>query len=148
MYTRLSFLALYGVWKTQIEYHPYVLTHLAPLLALQEKHGIVSQSYGTLTPTLRHPTGGPLKPILERIAARVSTVAGTRLDASAVLLLWARAQGVVVVTASGNADRIRGLGALAALPEGLLTPAEVEEISAVGKTVHFRFYVSFCLNRT
>ena len=61
---------------------------------------------------------GPLKLILDRIAARVSTrrpasraVAGTALDASSVLLLWVRVQGVVVVTVSSNADRIRRQGA-------------------------------------
>ncbi|KAF5322036.1 hypothetical protein D9619_002220 [Psilocybe cf. subviscida] len=55
----------------QLEYHPYTLAHLEPVLDLQKKHGIVTESYGTLSPTLRHPTGGPLKPVLERIAERI-----------------------------------------------------------------------------
>lgn len=128
----------------QIEYHPYTLAHLEPVLAFQEKHGIVTESYGTLTPTLRHPTGGPIKPVLERIAGRLNAAdsQGLKLDASAVLLLWARAEGVVVVTASGSPERIAWLGKIAALPEGLLTREEVEEIERVGKGVHFRHYVS------
>jgi diketogulonate reductase-like aldo/keto reductase len=124
----------------QLEYHPYTLAHLEPVLELQKKHGIVTESYGTLTPTLRHPTGGPLKPVLERIAKRISSVVGKPLDANVVLLLWARAQGVVVVTASGNPDRIKALGEIATLPGDLLKQDEVDEITTVGKTIHYRHY--------
>lgn len=110
------------------------------MLALQKEHGIVTESYGPLTPLLRHPTGGPLKPVLTRIAARISEAVGKPLDPTVVLLLWTRAQGVVAVTASGTPARIQALGEIAALPD-LLTAAEVEEITRVGKTVHFRHYV-------
>jgi len=89
---------------------------------------------------IRHPTGGPLKPVLERIAGRISKVVGKELDASIVLLLWTRAQGVVVVTSSGNPDRIKALGEIATLPD-LLEKDEIEEITRVGKTIHYRFYV-------
>lgn len=57
-------------------------------------------------------------------------------------MLWGRAQGVVVVTASGNSERIRKLGEVATLPD-VLTPEEIEEITTVGKTIHYRFYVCF-----
>jgi len=123
----------------QLEFHPYALAHLQPVLDLQAKHGILTASYGTLTPTLRHPTGGPLKPVLERIAERISKVVGKKLDANIVLLLWTRAQGVVVVTASGTPQRIQGLGEIATLPD-LLEKEEVEEITRVGKTIHYKFY--------
>jgi len=123
----------------QIEYHPYVLSHLEPLLALQAEHGIIIESFGPLTPILRHSSGGPLKPILERIAARLTTFTGKNVDLATVLLLWTRAQGVVAVTASGNSGRIKGLAAVSKLPD-LLEQSEIDEITRVGKTVHFRHY--------
>jgi diketogulonate reductase-like aldo/keto reductase len=123
-----------------VEYHPYVLTHLEPLLALQAKHGITVEAYGPLTPILRHSTGGPLKPVLERISSRLTKSTGKNVDLAAVLLLWTRSQGAVAVTASGNADRIKGLAEVAKLPD-LLEQSEIDEITRVGKTVHFRHYV-------
>ncbi|KAF4620350.1 hypothetical protein D9613_001201 [Agrocybe pediades] len=131
--------AKYKPVVNQLEYHPYTLAHLEPVLELQKKHGIVTESYGALGPTLRHPTGGPLKPVLKRISERISQVVGKKLDENVVLLLWTRATGVVAVTASGNPDRIKGLGEVATLPD-LLTPEEVDEITRVGKTIHFRHY--------
>lgn len=111
------------------------------MLELQAKHGILTESYGGLTPILRHPTGGPLKPILERIALRLTQKYGEDIDQAAVLLLWLKAQRAVAVTASGNPERI---GKLAKLyqSEWELDPEEVEEISRVGKTIHYRHYVS------
>ncbi|KAF9477115.1 conjugated polyketone reductase C1 [Pholiota conissans] len=131
--------AKYKPVVNQIEYHPYVLTHLEPLLALHKQHGILTQSFGALTPLLRHPTGGPLKPILERIAARIAQDTGKPIDAAIVLLLWTRAQGVCVVTASGNPERIKRLGEVAVMPD-LLTEDEVDEISRVGRGIQFRYY--------
>ncbi|KAH9478295.1 NAD/NADP-dependent indole-3-acetaldehyde reductase [Psilocybe cubensis] len=133
--------ARYTPVVNQIEYHPYTLAHLQPLLDLHARHGIVTASYGTLTPLLRHPSGGgPLAPILQRIASRLSDALGKQVEKSTVLMLWARARGVVVVTASGNAERVKKLGEIASLPPGLLTEKEVEEITRVGRGVHFRYY--------
>ncbi|KAF8161649.1 conjugated polyketone reductase C1 [Crassisporium funariophilum] len=131
--------AKYKPVVNQLEYHPYTLAHLEPVLALHAKHGIVTASYGALTPVIRHPTGGPLKPVLERIAQRISKAAGKKLDSSIVLLLWTRAQGVVAVTTSANPDRIKALGEIATLPN-LLEQSEIDEITNVGKSIHYRFY--------
>lgn len=124
----------------QIEYHPYLLTHLAPVLAIQKAHGIITEAYGPLSPLLRHPTGGPLKPILTRIAERVSRDTGKKVDEAGVLLLWTRGTGVVAVSASGNPERIKQLAVVDTLPD--LQPAELIEISQVGAKVHYRAYVS------
>jgi diketogulonate reductase-like aldo/keto reductase len=78
--------------------------------------------------------------VLKRIAGRITKVVGKKLDSNVVLLLWTRAQGVVVVTASGNPDRIKALGEIATLPD-LLERDEIEEITRVGKTIHYRYYV-------
>jgi len=126
----------------QLEYHPYLLAHLEPVLAIQEKHGIITESFGPLTPLIRHPTGGPLKPVLTKIAKRISDANPNLpipIDEIAVLLLWTRAMGVITVTASGNEGHIKRLADISFLPD-LLTEAEVEEIINVGKTVHFRNY--------
>ncbi|KAF8161648.1 conjugated polyketone reductase C1 [Crassisporium funariophilum] len=136
--------AKYKPVVNQLEYHPYTLAHLELVLALQAKHGIVTESYGALTPVVRHPTGGPLKPVLERIAQRISKITGKEIDSSIVLLLWVRAQGVVAVTTSANPDRINSLGEIATLPN-LLEQSEVDEITTVGKSIHYRYYVRLLL---
>nr|ODN98719.1 aldose reductase [Cryptococcus depauperatus CBS 7855] len=122
----------------QLEYHPYVLAHLEPLLKLQAEHQIVTEAYGPLTPILRHPDGGPLKPILERIAERLSKEAGKPLDSIDVLLRWTMQNGVVAVTTSKTPERIQKLADVDGLPD--LTKDELEEITRVGKTRHFRHY--------
>ncbi|CAD6584590.1 MAG: hypothetical protein CYPHOPRED_002758, partial [Cyphobasidiales sp. Tagirdzhanova-0007] len=124
----------------QLEFHPFVLKHLEPVLAIQEKHGIVTESYGPLTPTLRSPSnGGALKPILEKIATRISKSSGQKLDENVVLLLWCKAKNVVAVTASGDGERIKGLAHTAQLTESL-TKEEVAEIDEIGLHYHFRHY--------
>ncbi|GAA6034564.1 hypothetical protein JCM8097_005399 [Rhodosporidiobolus ruineniae] len=121
----------------QIEYHPYVLSHLDPVLAIHEKHGIVTEAYGPLSPILRL-GGGPIKPILERIAQRLSSETGKEVDTAQALLLWTRAKGVVAVTASGNPGRVQKLHDVELLPD--LKPEEVEEVEKVGRQFYGRFY--------
>lgn len=115
------------------------LTHLQPVLDIQARHGILIEAYGPLSPLLRHPTGGPIKPILTRIAQRLSAEMSEEIDAAMVLLLWTRAKGVVAVTASGNEGRIRKMKRTMELPD--LREEEVREIEEAGKRVHFRAYV-------
>ncbi|KAI5476567.1 conjugated polyketone reductase C1 [Pseudohyphozyma bogoriensis] len=122
----------------QIEYHPYLLTQLSSLLSTHAEHSIVTAAYGPLSPLLRHKTGGPIKPILERIAEKLSKETGKDVDATSVLLLWTRAMGVVAVTASGKEGNIKKLAQVQYLPD--LSKAEVDEISEAGKKVHYRFY--------
>ncbi|ODN84496.1 hypothetical protein, variant 1 [Cryptococcus amylolentus CBS 6039] len=122
----------------ELEYHPYVLTHLAPILKIGKEHNIITESYGALTPILRHPTGGPLKPVLERIAQRLSKDTGKELDSTAVLILWTIQKGVIAVTTSKTDKRIESLVAIDDLPD--LTAEEVKEIEEVGSKVHFRHY--------
>ncbi|WRT63947.1 uncharacterized protein IL334_000874 [Kwoniella shivajii] len=122
----------------QLEYHPYVLSHLQPVLELGEKHGIVTESYGLLTPLLRHPTGGPIKPILERVAARLSKETGKDIDVATALLLWCLQKNVVAVTSSKNPVNLRKQVEAESLPP--LMDEEVKEIDEAGKKVHFRHY--------
>ncbi|WVR05864.1 hypothetical protein IAU60_002890 [Kwoniella sp. DSM 27419] len=122
----------------QLEFHPYVLTHLQPVLDIQAKHGIKVQSFGPLTPLLRHKSGGPIKPILERIAARLQKETGKPVDIANVLQLWTIQWGAVAITTSKNPDNIKKLGEVDSLPD--LTQEEIKEIEEAGKKVHFRHY--------
>lgn len=122
-----------------MEYHPYVLAQLDLLQPLHQKHNILFQAYGPLVPLIRHPDGGPIKPILERIAQRLTKETGKEVDTTAALLLWNLSTGVPVVTTSGNPDRIQKLAELDTLPD--LLPEEVEEINKAGRSVHYRYYV-------
>ncbi|ORX36957.1 NADP-dependent oxidoreductase domain-containing protein [Kockovaella imperatae] len=120
----------------QIECHPYVLAHIQPVLDIQTKHGIVTQSYAALTPVHSHPTGGPLKPILTKLAEKLSKESGVEIDAAGVLILWTVCKGFVCVTSSGNEERIRNMAATEKVRD--LTKEEIEEIDRVGQKVHFR----------
>ncbi|KAM0747023.1 conjugated polyketone reductase C1 [Meredithblackwellia eburnea MCA 4105] len=132
--------AKYKPTVNQMEFHPLVLSHIEPLLKLQAEHGIITTAYGPLSPILRHPSkGGPLKPVLERIAQRL----GNGFDSSHVILLWIRAMGVGLITTSANEERIKKFADLQTLLKdqlGTLTREEVDEITRIGKEVYFRFY--------
>jgi diketogulonate reductase-like aldo/keto reductase len=120
-----------------MEYHPYLLTHTQPVMDIHKKHNIVTQAYGPLSPVLRHP-GGPLKPVLAKIAKRLNT------DEANVLLKWTVQNGVVAITTSSNAERIAKMAKVDELED--LTKEELEEIDKVGRGIHFRSYaVSLCL---
>jgi diketogulonate reductase-like aldo/keto reductase len=123
----------------ELEYHPYVLAHLDPILKIQEQHNIVTEAYGPLTPILRHPSGGPLKPILARIAKRLGTSpSGVKVDEGTVLLLWTMAKGVVAVTASTKVENLKKMSEIQTW--GDLTAEEIKEIEEAGRKVHFRGY--------
>lgn len=81
----------------QIEFHPYVYKDVLPTLELQKQHGIVTESYGGLSPIFRF-KGGPLDPVLESIAKRLSAEMGKPFSEAQVLSLWQREKGVVIVT--------------------------------------------------
>jgi diketogulonate reductase-like aldo/keto reductase len=119
-----------------MEFHPYLLAHTQPVMDIHEKHQIVTQAYGPLSPILRHP-GGPLKPILVKIAERLGT------DEANVLLKWTIQKGVVAITTSSNEGRIQKMAGVGNLED--LTDEEMEEIDRVGRGIHFRSYaVSLC----
>ncbi|KAK4701274.1 hypothetical protein P7C70_g4962, partial [Phenoliferia sp. Uapishka_3] len=83
---------------SQILLHPYVWARQAPLVAYHQAHGIVTESYSSLTP-VTHP-GGPLDGPLKRISeAHGATPA-------AVLFAWCRVKGAVIVTTSRSKERL------------------------------------------
>jgi diketogulonate reductase-like aldo/keto reductase len=116
------------------------MVHVAPLITLHAQHGIVTQAYASLAPTTRHPTGGPLKPVLERIASDLAAETGVQVDASGVLLLWIMTREGVCITSSSSEERIVKMAALERVRD--LTDAEMGEIDRAGSRVHFRAWVS------
>ncbi|KAI0636984.1 Aldo/keto reductase [Trametes polyzona] len=123
----------------QIEYHPYVYKASQPVLELQKKHNIVTESYGGLTPIVRH-KGGPVDPVLSSIRERLEKDTGKKVTEGQVLGLWLRAQGVVEITTSTKEERVKEYVATQSLPD--LTPEEVQAINEAGSKVHHRTFVS------
>jgi len=121
----------------QILFHPYVLESQAPIVEFGNKNGIVSEAYSVLIPITRQP-GGPVDtPVQE--AAR-------RLDAQSeqVLLAWAKAKGVVVVTSSTKKERLEGY---LAAGDFELTDDEIAAIDAAGIIGARRFWARTFLRR-
>jgi diketogulonate reductase-like aldo/keto reductase len=115
------------------------MTHVQPVIDLQSKYKIVTQAYASLAPTTRHPTGGPLKPILFKLAANLTKESGVEVDESGVLLLWIMAKGGVCITSSGNEERIQKMADLEKVRD--LKQEEVAAIDEAGEKVHFRQWV-------
>ncbi|OBZ78216.1 NADPH-dependent conjugated polyketone reductase C1 [Grifola frondosa] len=106
----------------QIFFHPYILAGQAPIVEFGNQNGIVSEAYSVLTP-LTHQPGGPVDAPVNAIASRLN------VKAEQVLLAWAKAKGVVVVTSSTRKDRLEGYLAAGDLE---LTEADIAAIDAAG----------------
>ncbi|CCM00766.1 uncharacterized protein FIBRA_02807 [Fibroporia radiculosa] len=85
----------------QILFHPYVLSRQGPIVAFGALHGIVSEAYSVLIP-VTHKPGGPVDAPVQSIAQRLGA------EPEQVLLAWAKAKGVVVVTSSSKKERLEG----------------------------------------
>jgi len=114
----------------QLEAHPYVLSHIQEVIDIASENGILTSAYAPLAPISSHPTGGPAKPILEKIATRLSKETGKAVDAQQALLLWFRAKKITPVTGSHTASRMKQQAAVQQLPD--ITAAEVAEVDEAG----------------
>ncbi|KAI0642298.1 Aldo/keto reductase [Trametes meyenii] len=124
----------------QIEYHPYVFKASEPLLAFHKKRGILTTSYGGLTP-LVYQKGGPVDPMLASIRERLEKDTGKHVTEGQVLGLWLRAQGIPQITTSSKLERVKEYVATDALPD--LTSEEVRAINEAGSQLHFRYCVQY-----
>ncbi|KAG2112580.1 NADP-dependent oxidoreductase domain-containing protein [Suillus discolor] len=122
----------------QVELHPYVWKSLQPVIALHKEHGIVTSSYGGLSPLFRVP-GGPLDPIIEKIRERLESTRGQSVSVGQVLIKWLQQNGILVVTTSSKADRMREYLDTANVPE--LTAEEIESIENAGAQHYYKFLV-------
>ncbi|KAH7929704.1 Aldo/keto reductase [Leucogyrophana mollusca] len=121
----------------QLEYHPYLWKAIQPVLAVHKQFKIVTSSYGGLSPLFRG-KGGPLDPIVEKIRARLESTRGQPVSDGQVLNKWLQQQGVLVVTTSSKAERIREYLDTANVPE--LTAEEISLIETAGSQQHKRYF--------
>lgn len=115
----------------QIEFHPYLQRAGGYVPWLQEQ-GIAVQGFFGLAP-LTHAKGGPLDEPLARIAAKYS------VDENAVLIRWCLNQGVVSISTTRKAGRMQQYFQALDLE---LSDEEMNEITSVGQTHHFRIRLS------
>ncbi|KAL0066459.1 hypothetical protein AAF712_006502 [Marasmius tenuissimus] len=122
----------------QIEFHPYVWNKVKPIYEYAKEKGITIESYGGLVPVTKAP-GGPLDPVLEKIAQRLSKESGKTVSAGHILTKWQIQKGIVVVTTSSKESRIKETLEIRALPD--LTSDEIREIEVEGSKIHKRVYM-------
>ncbi|OJA16548.1 hypothetical protein AZE42_00629 [Rhizopogon vesiculosus] len=121
----------------QVEIHPYTWKSLQPVFALHKEFDIVTSSYGGLSPLFRA-QGGPVDPIIEKIRERLESTRGQPVSSSHVLNKWLQQQGILVVTTSSKADRMKEYLDTANVPE--LTAEEMGLIESAGAQRHQKFF--------
>jgi len=124
----------------QNEYHPYVVKASEAVRAFATEHDIVYTSYGGLTPIVRFPNG-PVTPVLERAAKRLSAARGKAVTPGQVLQLWLRQQGIVTVSTSSKVERLREYLDVVDLPD--LTGEEMRAIETEGRKEHHRVFMKW-----
>ncbi|KAG8894378.1 hypothetical protein FRB99_001315, partial [Tulasnella sp. 403] len=108
----------------QINFNPYKLAEMEPVLNYCRKHGVVVEAYSPLTPITRQP-GGPVDEPVRKAAERLNATPGQ------ILLAWARTKGVVIVTTSSKSSRLQEYMDAGDLPP--LLPEEIAAIDAAGR---------------
>ncbi|MEW5307601.1 MAG: hypothetical protein WDW36_009983 [Sanguina aurantia] len=115
----------------QVELHPYL--QQPELSAFHKTHGVLTSSYGPLTP-LVHAKGGPLDPLLNQLAKKYDKTP------EQVLLRWNLQKGNMLVTTSSKPERMTQLLAVGSTDTSRfsLSEADMAEIDRVGATHPFR----------
>ncbi|KAG1752100.1 NADP-dependent oxidoreductase domain-containing protein [Suillus lakei] len=128
----------------QLEIHPYVWDFVKPVIEVHKEHGIVTSSFGGLSPLVRAP-GGPLDPVIEKIRARLEDTRGKPVTSSQVLNKWLQQHDILVVTTSTKIERMKEYIDTGDVPE--LTVEEMEELESAGAERHQSFFkpTKFCL---
>lgn len=111
----------------QIEFQPY-LQRANQYVPWMQENGIEIMAFKGLAP-LTKGKGGPLDPILETLAKKYS------VEPSAILLNWHNQQNIVAITTTRNPERLEQYKKALTFN---LTPSEMEEITQVGLSHHFR----------
>ncbi|KAL0570811.1 hypothetical protein V5O48_011147 [Marasmius crinis-equi] len=122
----------------QVEFHPYVWSQVKPIYELCKEKGITIQSYSGLVPVTQA-KGGPVDPVLEKAAQRLSKQSGKTVTPGHVLIKWQLQKGVVVVTTSSKVSRLKETLEVPTLPD--LTPEEISAIEEEGSKVLKRVWM-------
>lgn len=121
----------------QIELHPYVWKSAKPTIAFDKEHGIVTSSFSGLSPIVRFP-GGPVDAAIKQIRARLEKTRGAPVSDAQVLIKWLKQNGILVVTTSSKAERIREYLDTINVPD--LTEEEMKLIEAKGAELHRKVF--------
>ncbi|KAK0228637.1 NADP-dependent oxidoreductase domain-containing protein [Armillaria fumosa] len=116
----------------QIEFHPYVYKAAKPIYTFSQEHKILVASYGGLAPIVRAP-GGPLDPVVGAIADRLQISLGQ------VYTKWLIEKGILVVTTSSKAARIRETLKTPDVTD--LTAEDIAAIEEAGGKLHKRIFM-------
>ncbi|EJC99035.1 Aldo/keto reductase [Fomitiporia mediterranea MF3/22] len=129
----------------QIEYHPLVANRLAPLLEYSKEQGIITASYGSLSPILpSRTTNESLKPVLSKFTSALDKIAQSRgptVTQSQILFKWLEAQQVVAVTTSSKESRLKEYLQADELAD--LSEEDKKVISDAVGDAHFRAFSAF-----
>ncbi|KAL8413875.1 hypothetical protein RB594_005203 [Gaeumannomyces avenae] len=118
----------------QIELHPW-LPRTELLAYLREKNIAVS-AYGPLTAVTKAAKGDALEEAYAELAKKYG------VSPSEIGLRWCIDSGIVAITTSSNEGRMRQYQTK--IPSFKLTPKEVEKISQLGATNHYRgFFTNY-----
>ncbi|QRV91125.1 aldo/keto reductase family protein [Ceratobasidium sp. AG-Ba] len=124
----------------QIEVHPYVFKSIQPVLDLCQTHNITVESYGPLTPLIRHP-GGPVDAPVKKVAARIAKgPEQAEVTEGQVLLKWAQQiTNGIIITTSSKLERLLEQKASLDLPP--LSNEELRSIEEEGSKKHYRHFM-------
>jgi len=134
----------------QIEFHPFVYHTLVPLLKYHSEQGIVTASYGGLSPILprsekelssKFPKERQqLLGVLDELAAARSN-GGKKVTQDQTLFKWLQAKKILAVTTSSSAARLDGYIITENLPD--LTEEEISAIDSSVGVANFRAFPTF-----
>lgn len=132
----------------QIEFHPFIYNGSKALLDFHAEHGIITESYGGLSPIIPKRQGGEaeiavrekLLKVLDKFAASRTTPA-QEVTQNQMLLKWLQHVGAIAVTTSSKESRIEEYLTTGSLPD--FTSDEMKELNAVIEGIHFRFFKVF-----
>lgn len=127
----------------KIEYHPLVAKKLEPLIKFSNDHGIITASYGGLTPILPSRGAKELDEVRPKILAVIDKLAkarGAEVTQNQILLKWLQKRNILAVTTSSKESRVKEYASLESVPD-LTDEDEQAILDAVGST-HYRAFVS------
>ncbi|KAF5315818.1 hypothetical protein D9611_004844 [Ephemerocybe angulata] len=129
----------------QIELHPYVWDTARSIVEFGNEHGILTASYGGLTPIVRAP-GGPVDPVIASIRERIERTRGEPVSAGQVLTKWLLQKGAIVITTTSKVERIKEFLDAENLPD--LEEKEILAIDNAGLKRHVRAFMHVVFGET
>jgi len=121
----------------QLEFHPYFLSVVGPIHEFNKKHGILTTSFGGLSPIVRA-KGGPLDPVLASIRERLESNSDRPVTEGQVLGKWLLQKGIVFISTTSKEERLEEYLGIPSVPD--LTDEEVKLIDETGSKHFFQRY--------